>query len=377
MIDWNTETALQNRRGASPLDTPLDAKNHNRTKADLRSEQSVNSGNTDAFKRTIFSCVGDSLNDVEQCIAQILSSQHASIQQLVTQTNTMAGKRLRPILVLLASNACEPEGRAKFEASRENLIRIAAAAELVHMASLVHDDVMDQADTRRHQPTIYRSAGSHAALLLGDYLFTKAYATASSCGSTFPARKLASAATQLCEGELRQQATASCWDLSVREYLSIIGQKTASLCAVSCRLGAWQIGAPMALQRSMHRFGQYLGLAFQVFDDWLDYWGGVQTGKTLGTDFAQLKPTLPMLKYLQGCSPSAKKHFLTLATSTNTTQQTAAYELVRQSSAGERSLFIAQKLVERAITNLNSLPDSAARSALEAIALKVLEVTAP
>jgi octaprenyl-diphosphate synthase len=280
----------------------------------------------------------------------------------------MAGKRLRPILVLLSAQASESVGRLTFEQAFRNLVHVASATELVHMASLVHDDVMDQAETRRHQPTIHRSAGEHAALLLGDYLFTRGYATASNCSSTFPARKLALAATQLCEGELRQQATACNWNLSVKEYLSIIGQKTASLCAVSCRLGSWQIGSAAQTQRCLHRFGHLLGLAFQVFDDWLDYWGSDQTGKTLGTDLAQLKPTLPLLKFLQSCTCATRQQLLTWASAEDAAERWSAYEMIRHSDAGQQTLLTAQNLVQRAITMLQTLPESQARSALQSIA---------
>lgn len=319
------------------------------------------------LKVQVAQCIGDSLQMVEQEIKRILHSPHSVVAQLAQKASSMGGKRLRPMLVLLSAHAAAPSSRNTYSLDRD-LLNIAVSVELVHSASLIHDDVMDQADSRRHQPTIGAVAGTSAAILLGDYLFTKAYAAAASCRSTFPARRIAAAATHLCEGELRQQLSAGNWDIPHSEYYDMLLQKTASLCAVSCRLGAWQVGADRRQQKALHCFGKYLGLAFQICDDWLDYWGTVQVGKTLGTDLAQRKPTLPLLYFLSECDDAQRRKALTLLNNRDDDSQATVSDLIRASAAGQKTLNTAKRLVLRAMDSLTCLPDSPAKSALQAVA---------
>ena len=321
----------------------------------------------EALKRTIQTLVGPQIVETERQIAKAITSQFSEVQHLSNQAGALAGKRLRPILVWLSAQACECYiSDAKLDAE---LAKIAASVELVHMASLVHDDVMDQADTRRHQTTVYRLSGTNAAVLLGDFLFTRAYAVAASCKGTHPARRIARAATDLCEGELRQQLSASNWNLSSREYFGILNQKTASLCSVSCQLGAWRSGSSLAHQRLLAKFGRYLGLAFQIFDDWLDYWGDESVGKTLGTDLAQLKPTLPLLHYLNTASTSERQRFLAKLQSQKSEDLRWATETIRSSDAGDATMIVARRFAQKAIALIDSLPDSEARSLLKGLAL--------
>ncbi len=319
------------------------------------------------LKEHVAQCIDSSLQMVEQELKLILHSPHSVVAQLAQKASSMGGKRLRPMLVLLSAQAAS-QSKTHVCSIDQDLLNIAVSVELVHAASLIHDDVMDHAESRRHQPTIGAVEGTSAAILLGDYLFTKAYAAAASCRSTFPARRIAAAATQLCEGELRQQLSAGNWEISQNEYYDMLLQKTASLCAVSCRLGAWQAGADRQQQKALHRFGRYLGLAFQICDDWLDYWGTQQVGKTLGTDLAQRKPTLPLLYYLNACDDTQRRKALELLSNQDDPSQATVSQLIRASSAGERTLNTAKRLVLRAMDSLQCLPDSSAKSALQAVA---------
>lgn len=237
------------------------------------------------------------------------------------------------------------------------------------MASLVHDDLMDHAETRRHQPTISHACGENAAVLLGDYLFTRAYAAAAECRQTLPARMIARAATHLCEGELRQQLSASHWKLSRAEYYSILFQKTASLCQVSCRLGGWRNGASLQQQRVLADYGKYLGLAFQIHDDWLDYWGDENVGKTLGTDLAQFKPTLPLMEFMSSESQAARAELLIAITRPTADSLARAHSMIRNSDAGDRTLKVAERLATKAIDVLDVLPESEAKQLLKALAV--------
>jgi octaprenyl-diphosphate synthase len=318
------------------------------------------------LKSLLHSCIGGELADVEKLIRAAINSRHPEVAQLCQTAAALGGKRLRPTLVWLAAQACAVEPVSA--PVRYDLSAIAAAVELVHAASLVHDDVMDAATQRRHQPTIAGQAGNSAAVLLGDLLFTRAYGLAARCRGTYPARLIASAGTQLCEGELRQQCAVGQWSMTLAQYRSLLQQKTGALCAVSCRLGAWRVGAATEQIRALTRFGRWLGLAFQIHDDWLDYWGTEQVGKTLGTDLAQAKPTLPLIRLL--ASSSAAEHAALLALLSD--RNPAACQRIRQkldaSDAGEYTLRVAQACCDRAKAQLTVLPASQARDCLELVA---------
>ncbi len=230
----------------------------------------------------------------------------------------------------------------------------------------MHDDVLDNATLRRHQPTIHAQVGAHSSIVLGDFLFTRAYGLAAQCRSTLAARGIASAASQLCEGELRQHASVGNWALTEREYFDILRQKTGELCAVSCRLGAWSGGASSDAALALSRFGRKLGVAFQVVDDWLDVWGTEQVGKTLGTDLLQRKPTLPVIRLLSkslGLNRSALVEMLESGAHSG-----VVLERLAESDASAYTLRRAGRLIESALQDLRTLPPSEARDCLESIA---------
>jgi octaprenyl-diphosphate synthase len=270
------------------------------------------------------------------------------------------------MLVLLSAQGCL-SARSK-TGWNSDARAVAAAVELVHAASLVHDDVMDGAVERRHQPTIVHAKGISAAVLLGDYLFTRAYAMAASCRSTLPARQIAAAATRLCEGELRQQASTGNWQISWSEYRSILTQKTAALCAVSCRLGGWLSGASPREQLALNRFGRELGLAFQIYDDWLDYWGTDRVGKTLGTDLAQLKPTLPLIRLLSQSKSAERRRVIELLEQGSPAALEGVRAALERSDAGDFTLRVAQRCAQGALSSLAPLRASVAKECLMAIA---------
>lgn len=314
----------------------------------------------------IMELLGDALHQVECSIQETTRSRFEDVDRLSGQAATLGGKRLRPTLALLSSGASVC-GKVRDRRERD-LIAIAAAVELVHAASLVHDDVMDHAELRRHRPTLGHIEGNSAAILLGDFLFTRAYGLAATCQNGFPARQIARASSELCEGELRQQATVGRWDLRWEDYCDILNQKTGALCGVACRLGVWAAGGSKEQARALGRYGRLLGVAFQIFDDWLDYWGTQRVGKTLGTDWAQRKPTLPLLRALrQGPAPIRTQ----LQAVLDTPDQDGfgpVRELLEKTDAGEFTLAMAQNHIKRAIDALGILPDSKFRQGLVELA---------
>jgi octaprenyl-diphosphate synthase len=246
--------------------------------------------------------VADPLRRVEVMLRDQLKVDDPQLQALLDHVVTLGGKRLRPILVLLAAKACGP--------ITQDTIRLAAAVELVHTATLIHDDILDAADTRRHRQTLHTAFNPQSSLLVGDWLFTQAYYLCNQSGSTLPGRWLAQAAKEVCEGEIRQSMASGDRHLSVDEYLDILGKKTGSLCAVACSLGAWSAEADETTSHSFHEFGWKLGQAFQIHDDYLDYWGDpAKLGKPVGQDFAAGKATLPLLRLFQVLDETRLEHF--------------------------------------------------------------------
>ncbi len=302
--------------------------------------------------------VGSDLVQVEATLVDVLRSGYPEVNDVASRAASLGGKRLRPCLALLSAMAV---GR-----SQEDTIRVAATVELVHAASLVHDDVLDNATLRRHQPTIHAQIGPHRSIVLGDFLFTRAYGLAARCRSTLAARNIASAASELCEGELRQHSSVGNWNMPEAEYFDILRQKTGELCAVSCRLGAWSGGGNSAAARSLSQFGRKLGVAFQVVDDWLDLWGTAQVGKTLGTDLLQGKPTLPVLRLLGVSSMAERAQLLSMLN--DKAQHDEVRRLLNESDAAAYSLKRASRLVQSALADLRQLPPSDARRCLEGIA---------
>lgn len=202
------------------------------------------------------------------------------------------GKRVRPLLVF----CCAPADALEDDETRARLLDAAAAVELVHMATLVHDDLLDGATLRRGRPTVSSRLGPAAAVQTGDFLFARAFAVLTRAGSPAAVAHLASAALDLSQGELDQQRAAFDLDLAEADYLARCRRKTAALFAVACRLGAEIGGAGPEASDRLAGFGEGVGMAFQIFDDILDVAGDpAATGKRRGTDLRDGTTTLPMI----------------------------------------------------------------------------------
>ena len=182
---------------------------------------------------------------------------------------------------------------------------LAAVVEMIHTATLVHDDMLDEAMIRRHAATVNAEWGNETAVLLGDYLFTHAFHLAASLDSTRACRWIGQATNKVCEGEMQQIHHRGNLDLDESDYFAIIEGKTAELTAVSCRLGASYAGAPESTVAALDRYGRNMGIAFQIADDVLDIWGEERvTGKSLGTDLEKQKLTLPIIHLLSESEPA-------------------------------------------------------------------------
>jgi octaprenyl-diphosphate synthase len=242
--------------------------------------------------RGLYRLIQGELDEVEVMLRDIPRSDDPFVDGLVQHSFRLGGKRLRPALLLLSGMVCgalKPGHRV-----------LATVVEMIHTATLIHDDVLDEATLRRHSQTVNARWDNEASVLLGDFLFARAMRLVTTLDDIHLCRSLADSVTQMCEGELRQAGSRGDFDLSEDEYLAIIADKTAALCACSCRLGAYWAGADERLQEALAQYGHNLGTAFQITDDVLDVNGNEEaTGKSLGTDLVKQKPTLPVIRLLQ------------------------------------------------------------------------------
>jgi geranylgeranyl pyrophosphate synthase len=225
------------------------------------------------------------LEATESRLGETIDGHGAELARHSTATLSAGGKRLRPMLVFLCANG-DGDGR---------LIAAAAAVELLHMATLVHDDVLDSAPLRRGRPTVFAEGGRLAATTTGDLLFSRSFAELASTGSPEAVHALSEASSALARGELMQRADAWSPDVTPERYLERCRLKTASLFAASCRLGALFGGRP-AMAEALGAFGEDVGLAFQILDDVLDVSGPAErTGKPRGADLLDGTVTLPLI----------------------------------------------------------------------------------
>jgi geranylgeranyl pyrophosphate synthase len=225
------------------------------------------------------------LHRTEERLAEVAEGHGAELAEHAAGTLAAGGKRLRPVLVFLCA-ASEGDGR---------LVAAAVAVELLHMATLVHDDVLDRSELRRGRPTVFAEGGRLAATATGDLLFSRAFAELVTTRSRAAVRALSAASSALARGELMQRADAWRRDVSPARYLERCRHKTASLFEASCRLGAL-FGGRADLEDALGRFGDRVGLAFQMLDDVLDVSGPTErTGKPRGTDLLDGTVTLPLI----------------------------------------------------------------------------------
>ncbi len=243
------------------------------------------------------------LAEVETRFADELLSDLDCVNELVGHVERYRGKMLRPMLVLVTAMAAEPQRDCVSDAHRV----LGTVVEMVHMATLVHDDILDDAEMRRRGATINHLVGNEAAVMLGDYLISHAYHLCSSLGDASISRLIAKATNTVCEGELFQLSNRNNWQLNERTYFEIIRRKTASLCGICCRAAADLSGMNDAVANALYMYGEKLGLAFQIVDDLLDLTGEEQTvGKTLGRDLEKGKLTLPLIHCLNNAEPAAQ-----------------------------------------------------------------------
>lgn len=316
-----------------------------------------------------YASIASELAQAEQIFEAELASRFPFVQQLVDHSADFRGKRLRPALVLLTGQACGGLTQAHPV--------LAAVVEMIHTATLVHDDILDEALVRRHAATVNAEWGNETAVLLGDYLFTHAFHLAASLESTLACRWIGRATNLVCEGEMQQVHNRGNVELSEADYYAIIRGKTAELTAVSCRLGAHYAGASAATVDALEDYGRDLGVAFQIADDVLDIWGEESAaGKSLGTDLEKQKLTLPLIRLLTTASPATVSAVRRLLAEANPENRHELRPYLESSGALEYAWEQAKHHASLAASALDVLPDSPAKTTLRNLAAYVVRRSA-
>lgn len=312
----------------------------------------------DRSQKKLFPPVDGQLQRVEQLLAEQLQSRYRELMPILQHGALLGGKRLRPALLLLTGSACG--------GTTENHIILATVLEMVHTATLIHDDVLDGAAMRRHVPTVNAKWSNQTSILLGDYLFAESFALAASTGSTDACRLIGEASRRVCEGEMRQIASQGELSLSESQYLEIIRAKTAELCGVACRLGSQFAGASDEVVNAMENFGCCLGVAFQIADDYLDLWGDRdRVGKTLGTDVLQSKMTLPLIHSLEVLPSGEREVLRSILSGPPRDRLPAVLPYLERTGAADYTRRRAESFVRKATEALEVLEESHAKTTLK------------
>ncbi len=314
---------------------------------------------------SIFGLVAADLAEIDRRITTQLQSRYEDLAPLLAHGSQLGGKRMRPALVMLAGRAVGGGVVDTDPQVRGELLTMATVVELVHTATLIHDDLLDHAQTRRQFPTVHTRWNADAALLLGDYLFAQSFSLAATLPSTRACRWVGEAARKVCEGELRQILRRDVMDLDESTYIDLLRGKTGELTRVSCQLGAELVGGDPVAVDALGEYGDRLGIAFQIADDAMDLWGDEsKVGKTLGTDLLQGKVTLPVLRLLEHPNSAIAEAARLVMAGRPADRLAGLWPLLRGSDAAEYTAAAALVQGRAAAAALRPLPPSAAKSSL-------------
>ena len=306
--------------------------------------------------------------------ASLSGSKNGPIAKINKFLLGVPGKRLRPALVVLSANlSLTKRPRAKhpaYRTVRQQLLKAAAALELIHTASLVHDDIIDHADLRHHQPTINHKWGQDVAIASGDYLYTEAFRLIAQCGNPDILSCVSQATKLMCEGELQQVCQRDNLGLLKKQYLIMVKKKTAVLFAASCHTGAIMAGSDRITQEALKEYGLNFGIAFQMMDDCLDLIASeAELGKKPGADFEAGELTLPILNLLESV-PAAQREKVRKILASRTCPE--SFKKIKSMFFDSRAVLKTQNTVLSFIAlakdRLSVFPDSAYKRSLFSLA---------
>lgn len=323
---------------------------------------SANSSST----ATVLALIADDMQGMDGVIAQRLKSEVPLVSQVSRYIIAAGGKRLRPALLLLMCGALGYRGEQRFN--------LAAVVEFIHTATLLHDDVVDESTLRRGRATANEAFGNPASVLVGDFLYSRAFQMMVDAGDMRIMQTLAEATNVIAEGEVLQLMNMHDASLSEEGYLLVIRSKTAKLFEASARLGALLAKVSPELEHSCAEYGQALGTAFQVIDDVLDYDGDVsEMGKNLGDDLREGKATLPLIIAMQRATEAERNTIREAIETGGTEKMVEIIEIVQKTGALVATRDAAMAEAQRALDALQTLPENIYSNALRQLASQLLE----
>jgi len=310
----------------------------------------------------------DDLARLDLCIVESLSSDVALVNQVARYIIAGGGKRLRPLLVLLAARACGYPGQGHIATS--------AIVEFIHTATLLHDDVVDGSDLRRGRDTANSVFGNEASVLVGDFLYSRAFQMMVRLGDLRIMEIMADATNTIAEGEVLQLMNCNDPDTDETRYFAVIRSKTAKLFEAGARVAAVLAGAGKEVEEALADYGMRLGIAFQLVDDALDYSGSAaEMGKNMGDDLAEGKPTLPLIHAMRTGTAVQRDTIRQSIEHGGLEDLEAIRDAIESTGALHYTARLAREQAEQAVASLQVLPPSAFRDALAALARIAVERT--
>lgn len=309
----------------------------------------------------LFYEIADDLKIVENELQKVVQASNPLLKETATHLLNAGGKRLRPAFALLAGKFHQYDS--------EKLIPISVALELIHMASLVHDDVIDASVTRRGIPTVKANWGNKISMHTGDYISGQSLILISQYENPEISKVLSDVIVKMCEGEIQQIITSFNTNQGIKDYFYRIKRKTALLISASCRCGALAVDAPAAVTQALTLYGHYLGMAFQITDDILDMIADQdELGKPVGGDLRQGIITLPIIFAMQSSSQS--KRLLEIIAQREKSERDVqdAIQIIKDSGSIDQAFAMSNQYIDKAKAQLELLPDIESRDTLALIA---------
>ena len=314
----------------------------------------------------VFHYFGNDLRLVEERMELYLRSEVRLIPEIIHHLLGSGGKRFRPLLLLATSELCGYTGDRRYPLS--------AIIEFIHTATLLHDDVIDHADTRRGKPSANSVWGNAASVLVGDFLYSKSFRLMTDDGNLAILKLISTTTNTMSEGEVFQLMKAGDTNITEKEYLSIVEKKTSTLISAACAIGGILGNAPDSRIEALTRFGMRLGTAFQITDDTLDYVAKEdEFGKAIGQDLKEGKLTLPLIRTMKKCNPE-ERAFIRKGIEEKDEGATAEITALMHRYDGiHYALAKAKSCIDEAKGFLNTFADSEAKTALFTIADYIIE----
>lgn len=302
------------------------------------------------------------LDFIEKSLDEVIQADHPVLREASIHLLKAGGKRIRPVFVLLAGQF------GNYDIERMNIVAI--SLELIHMASLVHDDVIDDAEVRRGGPTIKEQYDNRVAMYTGDYLLARSLESITTLKEKQAHQTLAKTIVEVCIGEIEQIKDKHDWDQSMRTYLRRIRRKTALLIATSCKLGAIVAGVNDKDANRLFKYGYYIGMSYQIIDDILDFTSSVrELGKPAGNDLLQGNVTLPVLYAMKDPAfNSLVRNTFNGSKPVTEEQMRQLIGSLKQTDAIERSYKVSDMYLKKALHTLGKLPEHRAKQSLNGIA---------